>query len=106
MEPPVPVKTNTKGIGGQPVVQPDGRVVVPINGFNGQRFTLLSFISTDGGTSWSNPGLVTKVAYHTPAGGSERASHFHPRRSMEVGAFTWHGPTVGSRRDARRTISS
>ena len=67
--PPISVKTNTKGIGGQPVVQLDGRVVVPIIGFNGQRFTLLSFISTDGGASWSNPGLVTKVAYHTPAGG-------------------------------------
>src|SRR5437870_9533039 len=52
----VPVRTNTKGIGGQPVVRPDGRVVVPINGFNGQRFTLLSFVSTDGGTTWSNPG--------------------------------------------------
>lgn len=66
---PVPVQSNTKGIGGQPVVQHDGRVVVPIDGFNGHRFTLLSFISTDGGASWSNPSLVAKVAYHTPAGG-------------------------------------
>jgi hypothetical protein len=66
---PVAVRSNTRGIGGQPVVQHDGRVVVPIDGFNGHLFTLLSFISTDGGASWSNPSLVTKVSYHRPAGG-------------------------------------
>ena len=67
--PGVPTATNQNGIGGQPLVQPDGRVVVPILGFMGHFDTLLSFISTDGGSTWSKPVLVTKVAYHRPAGG-------------------------------------
>jgi hypothetical protein len=50
------------------VVQPDGRVVVPINGFTATGFTVLSFVSTDGGASWGNTVLVTTVQYHRPAG--------------------------------------
>ncbi len=56
------------GIGGQPLVQPDGRVVVPINGFTATGFTVLSFVSTDGGASWGSTVLVTTVQYHRPAG--------------------------------------
>jgi len=39
------------GIGGQPVVQPNGTVVVPID--DGGEGSILSFTSTNGGASWS-----------------------------------------------------
>ncbi len=66
---PVPVGAKEKGIGGQPLVQPDGRVVVPVNGFINHAFTLLSFVSTDGGVGWTKPVVVARVAYRHPAGG-------------------------------------
>ncbi len=58
---------NATGIGGQPVVQPGGKVIVPIdNAFEG---SLLSFSSTNGGTSWSSTVTVTAIQEHRPAGG-------------------------------------
>ena len=45
------------GIGGQPLVQPSGTVVVPIETFTGSESTSIAgFSSTDGGASWSAPG--------------------------------------------------
>jgi hypothetical protein len=52
------------GIGGQPLVQPNGTVVVPIE-TNG----ISSFISTNGGTSWTAPVTVSNIQSHTDAGG-------------------------------------
>jgi hypothetical protein len=46
-------------IGGQPVVQPNGTVVVPID--NCFEDTLLSIRSTDGGNTWKKPVLVAQV---------------------------------------------
>jgi len=43
------------GLGGQPLVQPNGNVIVPIDGFSG----MISFMSTDGGDSWSR---TTRIA--------------------------------------------
>jgi BNR repeat-like domain len=60
---------NTHGIGGQPLVQPNGTVIVPINGFAGNKFLILSFISTDGGASWSKTFRVSEVDFRHPAGG-------------------------------------
>ena len=54
------------GIGGQPLVQPDGRVIVPID--NANETSLLSFISTDGGLSWSSTVVVTALFAHTVRG--------------------------------------
>lgn len=59
----------TSGIGGQPLVQPTGRVIVPINGFAGHNFLVLSFTSDDGGASWSKTHMVTRVGFHHAAGG-------------------------------------
>jgi hypothetical protein len=56
-------------IGGQPLVQPGGTVIVPIEGFASRNGTILSFISIDGGASWSKAVIVAKVAFHPPAGG-------------------------------------
>jgi BNR repeat-like domain len=46
-------------IGGQPVVQPNGTVVVPID--DCLETSILSIRSTDGGGTWSNPVLAAQV---------------------------------------------
>ena len=43
---------NATGIGGQPLVQPNGSVIVPIDNFN--QTALLAFQSIDGGAAWSS----------------------------------------------------
>jgi hypothetical protein len=52
------------GIGGQPLVQPNGTVVVPIETNNMSAFT-----STNGGASWSVPATISNIQSHTEAGG-------------------------------------
>ena len=64
---PVTTAGNDFGIGGQPVVQPDGTVIVPIE--NLAETGLLSFRSTDGGRTWSAAVPVTPTIQHKPAGG-------------------------------------
>jgi hypothetical protein len=54
------------GLGGQPVVQPNGTVVVPIN--NANETAVLAFRSTNGGASWSSTATVTSIVDHTVAG--------------------------------------
>ncbi len=63
---------NAHGIGGQPLVQPNGNVIVPINGFTGGpgvNLLVVAFTSTNGGTSWSKTNIVARVAFHHAAGG-------------------------------------
>jgi len=60
---------NAHGIGGQPLVQPNGTVIVPINGFAGVNFLIVAFTSTDGGASWSKTNIVARVGFHHAAGG-------------------------------------
>jgi hypothetical protein len=57
--PALSTHNSAHGIGGQPVVQPSGKVVVPIDGFAGRAGSLMSFTSSDGGASWSNASIVT-----------------------------------------------
>jgi len=52
------------GIGGQPLVQPNGNVVVPILGAE-----MDAFLSTDGGASWTARVKIANVAAHRVAGG-------------------------------------
>ena len=60
-----PKKTpGTSGIGGQPVVQPNGTVVVPYEGGAGIR----AFRSTDGGNTWLSSVPVATVSSHGVAG--------------------------------------
>ena len=68
------------GLGGQPVVQPNGTVIVPID--NLIETELRSFRSTDGGASWSSTVSVTPIPSHLVAG-SLRTS---PLPSAEVDA--------------------
>jgi hypothetical protein len=67
--PGLPTANNAHGIGGQPLVQPNGRVIVPINGFAGANFLIVSFTSDNGGASWSKTNIVARVAFHHAAGG-------------------------------------
>jgi BNR repeat protein len=55
------------GIGGQPVVQPNGTVVVPLD--NANETAVGAFSSTDGGLTWGNVTTIAGIAHHTDAGG-------------------------------------
>jgi hypothetical protein len=57
---------NATGLGGQPVVQPNGTVIVPIANANTTR--ILAFRSTNGGGSWSSTTTIATVSRHTVAG--------------------------------------
>src|SRR5262249_31637211 len=53
------------GLGGQPLVQPSGKVIVPILGLAG---TMLAFSSSDGGANWRASVAISSVTDHTEAG--------------------------------------
>lgn len=57
---------SASGLGGQPVVRPNGTVIMPYEASNGQ---IRSFRSIDGGASWRSSVLVTTPTDHAPAGG-------------------------------------
>jgi hypothetical protein len=58
---------NTGVIGGQPVVQPSGKVVMPIdNAFSSQ---IISLVSGDGGVTWKNAATIATISEHNVAGG-------------------------------------
>jgi hypothetical protein len=54
------------GLGGQPVVQPNGSVIVPYLPGGG---AILAFMSTDGGASWSSSVTAAAENDHLVAGG-------------------------------------
>ena len=65
-----PKKTTAQGIagiGGQPVVQPNGTVVVPLD--NANETAVGAFNSTNGGVTWGNVTTITGINHHTDAGG-------------------------------------
>jgi hypothetical protein len=63
---PIPTAGHDKGLGGQPLVQPDGTVIVPFESLNGK---IEAFRSTDGGGSWAKGVAVSSVRFHAVAGG-------------------------------------
>jgi hypothetical protein len=65
--PALGTSNHTLGLGGQPLVRPDGTVVVPI--VNAFETTMLSFVSTDGGASWSITSVISDVRDHANSGG-------------------------------------
>jgi hypothetical protein len=59
--------TNNNGIiGGQPVVRPDGTVIVPTA--NANETAIGAFNSTNGGVSWSATTTIATVKHHSVAG--------------------------------------
>jgi len=63
--PGLPTGDQASGLGGQPLVQPNGRVVVPIDGFGG----MVAFSSTNGGKSWSSTVLIANQNFRGEDGG-------------------------------------
>jgi hypothetical protein len=64
----LPTADHAHGIGGQPLVQPGGTVIVPIEGFASRNGDIMSFTSTNGGANWSAVTKITPVRFHPPAG--------------------------------------
>jgi hypothetical protein len=62
---PAPTADRATGLGGQPLVQPSGRVVVPYTTYSEIRV----FISDDGGNSWSSSTRVAFISEHRLAAG-------------------------------------
>lgn len=62
----VAVTNNAGIIGGQPVVRPDGTVIVPTA--NANETAIGAFNSTNGGASWSAVTTIATVRHHTVAG--------------------------------------
>ena len=60
-----------QGIGGQPLVQPNGTVVVPIETtiVNSNTTFMSAFLSSDGGSTWSAPVTIATIQFHSDAGG-------------------------------------
>jgi hypothetical protein len=58
------VATHATGLGGQPLVQPNGNVIVPY-----ESGTMASFGSTNGGASWTSPVSIASIQTHADAGG-------------------------------------
>jgi hypothetical protein len=76
---PLDTAAGDLGFAGQPVVQPNGTVVVPIDDLLSRN--LLAFRSTDGGASWSKAVTVSAIAQRAPAGNLRTAG---PLPSAEV----------------------
>src|SRR6266568_5968070 len=56
---------SVSGLGGQPLVQPNGTVIVP---FLSSNATIASFTSTDGGASWNSSVTISSQTDHQVAG--------------------------------------
>ena len=63
---PLSTADGIAGIGGQPVVQPSGTVIVPLD--NANETAVGAFQSTNGGASWSTVTTITSISHHTDAG--------------------------------------
>ncbi|MGC2111338.1 MAG: sialidase family protein [Candidatus Korobacteraceae bacterium] len=61
---------NDYGIGGNPIVQPNGNVVVPFADFEGG---MSAFMSTNGGQSWTAAVSIANAPSHGEAGGLRSA---------------------------------
>jgi hypothetical protein len=76
---PIQSAGHDKGLGGQPVVQPDGTVIVPYEALNGK---IEAFRSTDGGASWTKAVTVGNIRFHGVAGNLRTS----PLPSAEIAA--------------------
>jgi hypothetical protein len=77
-----PVRTagGVFGLGGQPVVQPNGTVIVPAS--NAFETAIIAFRSTDGGSTWGDEVVVSRVRSHDVAGNLRSG----PLPSAEIGS--------------------
>jgi hypothetical protein len=66
--PSKPTADAVHGIGGQPLVQPNGRVVVPFESVGGTP-SIKAFTSDDGGATWNASVVISTRSSHRNAGG-------------------------------------
>lgn len=71
-----------QGIGGQPLVQPNGTVVVPI-----ETNVMSAFLSSDGGATWSAPVTISNIQIHADAGGIRSGAL--PSAAMDGAGTVW-----------------
>ena len=76
---PIQTAGHDKGLGGQPVVQPNGRVIVPFESLKG---TISAFSSDNGGASWGKAFTVSHIRLHGNTGGLRTS----PLPSAEIAA--------------------
>jgi hypothetical protein len=76
----VATTNNTGIIGGQPVVAPNGTVIVPTD--NANETAIGAFNSTNGGVSWSAVTTIATIKHHAVAGGLREG----PLPSAEIDA--------------------
>lgn len=65
--PAVATANGSVGIGGQPLVQPNGTVVVPIE-MTGSPI-MMAYSSSDGGATWTAPVSISNIQFHADAAG-------------------------------------
>jgi hypothetical protein len=63
---PITPSKKPQGISGQPLVQPDGTVIVPFETVKG---SMAAFKSTNGGASWTKATTISRISFHSQAGG-------------------------------------
>src|SRR3954469_18464327 len=62
---PIPTAGHANGLGGPPLVQPNGTVIVPFEALNGK---ISAFRSADGGASWTRAVNISAIRFHSVAG--------------------------------------
>ena len=77
---PVQTESGVFGLGGQPVVQADGDVIVPAA--NAFETAIIAFRSTDGGATWGDEVVVSRSRTHNVAGNLRNG----PLPSAEIGS--------------------
>jgi len=80
-----PTAGSASGIGGQPLVQPDGNVVVPIEAT--QSPVMQAFVSTDGGVTWTAPLTISNIQFHADGGGIRSGPL--PSAAVDAGGTVW-----------------
>lgn len=81
---PISPSGSPTGLGGQPLVQPDGDVIVPFFGIN----AIKVFSSADGGTSWSKATPIAQIHFHKVAG-DMRSGDRLPSAAMDATGTTY-----------------
>lgn len=86
--PAIPTSNFAEGIGGQPLVQPTGTVIVPIELFTGTNASrMAAFSSSDGGASWTAPTTISNVQLHGDAGGIRSGAL--PSAAVDAAGTIW-----------------
>src|SRR3954447_1273805 len=88
---PIQTAGHDKGLGGQPVVRPNGTVVVPYESLSGK---IEAFRSTNGGASWTKSSTVSGIRFH----GVEGDLRTSPLPTAEISA---NGTTFVAWEDCR-----